>query len=382
MRIGIDASPLGSKQRTGIGRCLHRILQVWSSISTDDEFYLISHLGVHVDFELPTNWHIVEYKLCTPHFAWYQVLYFYLPRIIKKYNLDVFWGTNYTLPYFLGKTKAFLSIYDLAIYKFPGIGEKSTQKKMNRFTPSSVQRANGIITISKATLEDIVAIFKTSKNKVFVNYIGGFSTKEKHFEGHQNVNMELIFDEPFCLFIGTIEPRKNLITLIKAFEEYKEKSHSTVKLILAGKEGWNCSPIYKKVLGSKYRQDIVMPGFISNQDKQYLLSNAAAFLFPSLYEGFGIPILEAMEYRLPVVTTQISSCPEVGGDAVYYLDDPNNSEQLSVLIDRVLNLSASEKSELNIKMVNQLKKFEGVDLEIELYNHIRSINRECNLDGK
>ena len=373
VKIGIDASPLGNEQRTGIGRCLHRILQVWSSLDTDDEIYLISHTGVSVDFKLPQNWHIIEYKLCTSHFAWYQVLYFYLPRIIKKYKLDIFWGTNYTLPFFLGRTKAFLSIYDLAIYRFPGIGAKSTQKKMNRFLPSSVKRANGIITISRATLEDIVDFFRVSETKIFVNYIGGFSTEEKYFKVSKNVDKRLIFSEPFCLFIGTIEPRKNLITLIKAFELYKEKSCSKIKLILAGKKGWNCSEIYRKVSESKYDQDIIMPGFISNEDKQYLLSNASTFIFPSLYEGFGIPILEAMEYRLPVITTRISSCPEVGGDAAYYLDDPNDSDTLATLIESVLNLTNQEKKELNIKMMNQLKKFGGTNLEMELYNYMHNI---------
>ena len=370
MRIGIDASPLRSTQRTGIGRFLHRVLEVWSRMETSDEIYLISHEKIILDFKLPRNWQLVSYKTAVSKGIWYQALYYYLPKYIRILKLDVFWGTNFTLPYFLGKTNGFVSIYDLATYKFPEVALKDTLKKMRKHTASSVKRANGIITISEATATDVRNIFGVAEDKILVNYIGGFTVEKRSWLTQEGVNPTLIFDAPYFLFIGTIEPRKNLNTVIEAFNIYKSRTSSNVKLILAGKRGWNCDSIYESVKQSPYVQDVIMPGFISNADKNYLLENAKVFLFPSLYEGFGIPILEAFEYRIPVITSKVSSCPEVGGDAAVYMDDLQDALELAEHMETLMNIGDEELAKMQERMHVQLSKFSGIDLEQQLYSYI------------
>lgn len=370
MRIGIDASPLKSNQRTGIGRFLHRVLEVWSHMEFSDEIYLISHEKIILDFEPPQNWKLVSYQTFSPKGVWYQVLYYYLPKYIHIYKLDVFWGTNFTLPHFLGKTYGFVSIYDLATYKFPEVALKDTLKKIRKHTASSVKRASGIITISKSTAIDIRDIFKVKEDKIFVNYIGGFTVNKKSCHSYEGINPALILDVPYFLFIGTIEPRKNLTTVIEAFNIYKSRTASNAKLILAGKRGWNCDSIYESVEKSPYAQEIVMPGFISDADKAYLLENAKVFLFPSLYEGFGIPILEAFEYRIPVITSKVSSCPEIGGEAAVYIEDLQDALELAMLMENMMNISEKDLEAMTERMIVQLSKFSGINLERQLYSYI------------
>ena len=144
---------------------------------------------------------------------------------------------------------------------------------------------------------------------------------------------------------------------MKAFEIYKEKTNSSMKLVLAGKKGWKCDSIYYAVEKSEYKNDIVMPGFISDEDKAYLLSNATAFVYPSLYEGFGIPILEAFAYDVPVITANVSSMPEVAGDAAFYIEEPFDANALSRLMINVSNISEEEKEILSDKMKKRLRMF-------------------------
>lgn len=370
MKIGIDASPLTNKQRTGIGRFLHRVLEVWSSLNLNDDIFLFSNKDIYLEFDLPLNWHIIKYKTLSSHAIWYQALYVSLPYCARKLQLDVFWGTNYTIPYNMGNIITYVSIYDLAAFLFPKAGAEATLRKMNHFTKDSVNKSYGVITISESTAVDIKNLFSIDRDKIYVNYIGGFEERKDKNHSAENVNPKLVFDDPFFLFIGTIEPRKNLTTVIKAFELYRKRNQKKVKLILAGKRGWNCNDIYYSAEHSEYSRDIIMPGFISNIDKEYLLSNSNCFLFPSLYEGFGIPILEAFEYRLPVITSNISSCPEVGGEAALYVEDLYNPNELTTCMELIMNMPLEERKKLNQKMETQLLKFCGTKLEEQLYAHI------------
>ena len=178
----------------------------------------------------------------------------------------------------------------------------------------------------------------------------------------------------FFLFISTIEPRKNIVTIVHAFEAFKRREQEknsrqegsgeeenrpgqNIKLVLAGNKGWKYDEILAAVESSPYRNDILMPGYVSDTEKAMLLENAAAFLYPSLYEGFGIPILEAMYCGCPVVTSAVSSMPEVGGDAAFYIREPKNSEELADRMEEVCRLDSGELDELQVRMRRQVKKF-------------------------
>lgn len=358
MRIGIDARMFAEENFTGIARSVHEILKQWSERYPEHEYYLLSRRPINLNFELKENWHIVN----TPWIIDKGKLWvaFELPKLIKELDLDVFWGTNYTLPKILNKkTKAYVTIYDLALFKLKDVGETKNTIRLKLFAKSACKRAEKVIVISKATANDVENIFEINKDKIAVSYCGGLSEgyTTKRTCNMDAVNNCLNFKEDFFLFISTIEPRKNIITIVKAFEKYIERTNSDYKLVLAGRKGWKCDDIYKVIENSKFRDRIILPGFISDDDKLYLLNNAKAFVYPSLYEGFGIPILEAFAYGLPVLTANISSMPEVGGDAAYYVEDPMDADGLSILMEKVSHMNDSEKKKLKTKMEQQLSKF-------------------------
>lgn len=355
MRIGIDATPFIGKEFTGVSRSVYEILKVWINDHPEHEFYLMSPCPIHLDLVMPDNWHIVVSSYRVGGVIWFSIV---LPHVIKKLKLDAFWGTNFQLPNRVPGTKMYVTIYDLAIFRFHGIGTFSNQIKLKTTAKSSCRNANKIIAISEATKKDVIEIFDIPSNKVIVSYCGGTQSMDDTKYDKTIKNPDLASDVPFLLFISTIEPRKNVITIVKAYELYR-KNHpdELLKLILAGKKGWKCEDVFEKIAKSPYRKDIVLPGFISAEEKIWLLQNAKAFLYPSLYEGFGIPILEAMNYDLPVITSRVSSLPEVGGNAVYYIEQPTDAKELEQQISHVLSMDKDEYNALKVRMHAQRQKF-------------------------
>lgn len=356
MKIGIDARNLLTKHYTGIARYIYENIHAWARLYPQHEFYLFSPKRLHLELKLPPNWHIIDDTKTTNGKIWFLLE---LPALVKKYNVDVFWGPSFTLPRKNDKTKYFVTVHDLALFKFKGIGELKNTIRVKGLTKRACKSADGIITISKTTAEDVHELLGIPKEKIYVSYIGGLPSTFSPEYGcdKTKVNPVLQFEEDYFLFISTIEPRKNVLTIIKAFELYKEKTKSSMKLVLAGKKGWRCEPIYQAVENSRYCNDIIMPGFISDDDKAYLLSNACAFVFPSLYEGFGIPILEAFAYDVPVITANVSSMPEVAGNAAFYVNDPFDIDALSQQMLNVSTLSNEDKRRLSDKMKMRLQMF-------------------------
>ncbi len=352
---------------TGIGRYIYEVIKVWIKEYPDDEYYLLANGEIFLGFQLPANWHMVtdDSGIFRNSKIWGIVR---LPYLVKRLKLDVFWGPNFVLPARVKGTKYFVSVYDLAAWRFPDTIERSNAVRLYLRTESACKRADGIIAISQATADDITEIFGIKADDINVCYCGGsVKTSGNNTVGDEigsdrkavkgNINACLQFEEEYFLFVSTIEPRKNVLSIIQTFEKYKERSGSTIKLVLAGKRGWNCDDIYEAAESSTYKEDIVMPGYITEEDKRYLYQNAKLFLFPSLYEGFGIPVLEAMEYGLPVITSRVSSLPEVGGDAVLYVDDPFDIDGIAENIDKICSMSMEEAEELSKKMELQVKKF-------------------------
>lgn len=374
MKIGLDARVISKGNFTGIPRSVFEILRVWVDRFPENEYYLLSDRPVHIDIDLPTNWHVID----TPWVIKKGKLWaaFKLPKLIKMLDLDVYWGTNYTLPRRIrNKTKFYVTIYDLSLVKFKGIGQRDNIIRLRCFAQSACKRAEKVIAISNATAKDITDVFGITKEKIVVSYCGGLPhdyEKNRTFEISE-VRRELQHQEDFFLFIGTIEPRKNILTIVRAFEKYVEETKNHTQLILAGGKGWKCDDIYSYINNSKCRDKIICPGFINEDEKKYLLSKAQLFVYPSLYEGFGIPVLEAFSYGVPVLTTNISSLPEVGGDAAFYIDDPYDINGLKKLMIEICSLDEDERGLLQERMNYQLNKFSW---EKNAYEIMRVITRK------
>lgn len=290
-------------------------------------------------------------------------LYFKLPKILQSDQIDVFWGTQHCLPKrnkYSKNIRFVLTIHDLAIKKLKTVGSLKNTIIQKLFLKKSLINADKIIAISKATKNDIIEIFKIKEDKVDVIYNGtNFSSIEPLSKKQEEEIQEKlkIKDTPFLFFLSTIEPRKNLPTLIKAFNYIKEKENIALKLVLAGGLGWKYEEVIKLFEESKFKEDIIMPGYISKEEKRYLYENSECFVYPSLYEGFGLPILEAMSNKCLVLTANNSSLPEVGGDIAYYYNNVLDYEELGNKIIEVINLKQEEKTQKIEQGLEQVKKF-------------------------
>ncbi|MBP3461180.1 MAG: glycosyltransferase family 4 protein [Bacilli bacterium] len=370
MKIGIDARPLVEK-KTGIGTYLNEILKEINKIDKENEYYLYSNKKIVLDFELNKNFKICEhsYKIGT-----FFVLY-KLSKILKKDNIDLFWGTEHCLPRKKEKTKYLLTIHDLALKKMPSVGKFYNVLIQNFILKKSCDNADKIIAVSKSTKKDLIELLKINDEKIKVIYPNGKQTRKYNLKESEEREIEKKYNiskNNFLFFLSTIEPRKNIITLVKAFEKLKEKNKN-LKLVLSGGLGWKYKKTLKVIEKSKYKKDIILTGYINECEKEYLFKNASCFVYPSLYEGFGIPILEAMNNNQIVVTSNISSIPEVGEEAAFYYDNVLDSNSLKDTIDKVLKLTEEERKEYIKKGQAQVKKFSWEKCAKEIIDEINKM---------
>lgn len=241
---------------------------------------------------------------------------------------------------FGGKTKKVLTINDMIFVKYPQwSGDAAWSAFWTKKLSASANAADCIIAISEATKQDVVACFGIKPEKIRVVYIGLDSTLQ---EEHKSAASCACLpgdshsqEDSFCHALGryilsvcTLEPRKNLVGLVKAFERYKAAAKDDpVKLVIVGKTGWMTNPIFESVRTSRYADDIVVTGYVTDDRLQSLYQNCLFAAYPSFYEGFGLPILEAMAFGKTVAASNTSSMPEVGGDAVCYCS-PHEEESI------------------------------------------------------
>ena len=251
------------------------------------------------------------------------------------------------------KGASVVTVHDMLPVKFPEFYSTSVVEWFNL----GIERLNKIqptvIADSTATKKDILEFTKITSENIHVIPLA-YDEKKSSVQKSADVIKELGIAFPYILYLGRVDIRKNIVRLIEAFESISSK-YSDVKLVIAGEPHLGSEEVALKVKNSKYKSRIIMPGYVSDEQKHALYSEALAFIFTSLYEGFGLPLLEAMTCGSPVITSNVSSMPEVAGDAAI-LVDPYRVEQLAHEIERVIS-SKSLQEELRNKGFAQSKKF-------------------------
>jgi len=228
-----------------------------------------------------------------------------------------------------------VTIHDLSYLYFPDEFLKKDLYQLKNWTEYALNNAIKIIAVSKTTKKDLIHEYTVPDEKISVIYNG--------YENEPIINHQpqKVID-PYFLFVGTLQPRKNLGTLITAFSLF-HKTHPKFKLILAGKKGWLYENIFKQVESVGLKDSVLLPGFVSEKEKDNLYRNATAFILPSLYEGFGIPLLEAMAHGCPVISSFSSSLPEIGGEACLYFDPKNPDDLLEKMVSITTNKDLAKK---------------------------------------
>lgn len=353
MRIGIDARIFKFKDYRGIASATYSIIRSLSQNYKSHSFYLISNTQIYLPGELPDNWHFVVKGINKNGIFWTM---FELPGEIREMKLDVFWSPNFILPPRVKACKYFVTVHDLALFKFKGTASIGTYLSLKILGKSSCKSADKIFAISEATKKDVVDLYGISSNKVSVCYNGVDIFGLRNIEAKPVCKLERQ-ENSYYIFLSTIEPRKNPVTVLQAYEQYREKNYGNEKLVFVGSEGWNLQSFQKAYEDNAYKDDIIFTGYVSEAHKKWLIENAVALLYPSIYEGFGLPILEAFALGTPVVTSNVSSMPEVGGDAAIYVNNPENKKELVDAMKKIKSLSCDELSNIKEKMTIQAERF-------------------------
>lgn len=355
MKIGIDGRAL-TRNRAGIGTYTYEMIKRINDMDNKNEYIIYSNKKVYIDFPLNNNLTIKEFNFKVGT-IW---LYFVLPKILYKDQIDTFWGTQHVLPKrnkYTKKIKFILTIHDVALLKIKGIGKWYNTIIQKLFVKKSCNNANKIMTISNSTKRDLIDLFGIDENKITTTYLGVNAKRNIKLTNKDEKSIIEKYDlknKKFIFFLSTIEPRKNIITLIRAFNIFKE-NHNDFKLIISGGYGWRYKKILNEIKKSKFNQDIVLTGYISREEKEYFYKNCEFFAFPSLYEGFGIPVLEAFLNEALVVTSNNSSLPEVGGNAAFYYENVLNPIELASTFNEAISITSKEKEKRindGLKIVN------------------------------
>ena len=256
----------------------------------------------------------------------------------SKADLTVFF--NYLTPGGL-KGKNMITIYDLVSERFPETMQGRNRRLLQGHLQDSATRASSILTISEFSKSEIIDVLGVPEEKIFVGPCGvdtEFYTPGEGFETEINKKFNL---EKYILYVGTLEPRKNIRTLVEAFSKISDK-YPDVKLVLAGGLGWQPEATLKAIEESKAKDRIIRTGYISNEEKRDLLRNAQFFVFPSIYEGFGMPVTEAMACGTDAVVSESSSLIEISAGLVPLID-PKNADLWAEAMEEKLNFKADDR---------------------------------------
>ncbi len=335
MRIGIDASST-IPPRTGIGNYTYNLLQALGRIDKENEYILYFNYfrpsKIIPKFEQPNFEKVINRIPCRVQRVLHNNLKLPIELFVGK--IDVFHSPNYFLPPTRG-AKGIITIHDITFKRFPETQTRSDTRYANKWVPEALKMANGIITDSQSAKRDIIELLGVPENKIDVIY-GAVDQRFlpiNDIQILQEVKMKYNLPEKFLLYVGTLEPRKNISGLLQAFAILRQ--NISYKLVIAGGKGWLYDEIFEIVRKLNLTEDVIFAGYVPDEDLPAFYNLADLFVFPSLYEGFGLPPLEAMACGVPVVCSNTSSLPEVAGD-VAIMVDPYDVEGLAEAMHKIL----------------------------------------------
>lgn len=344
MKIGIEAERANTLQKTGVEHYAKQLILHLAEIDHENEYILyLRHSPEAWFLKLPKNFQV---KVMPFPIFWTQL------RISWEmlFNpVDVLFIPASALPIIHPK-KTVVTIHDLAWKYFPQSFTWFMRNFLEWSTGFAVKRAFRIIAVSESTKKDLVKFYNVDEKKVVVIH-HGYENEISNIK-LQIPNFEI--QNPYILFLSTIQPRKNLQGLIEAFRELKQQ-HPEIehKLVVVGKPGWKFESIMKEI--ERNRDIVNYLNHVSEEKKYAILHGASALVLPSFYEGFGMQILESFAAGTPVITSKVSSLPEVAGEAAVYFD-PHNKVEIKNAIKNVL-LDKSLADNLKHKGFERLKQF-------------------------
>lgn len=279
---------------------------------------------------------------------------------LKKNNIDLLHSTSFISPPRC-PVKTVVTLHDLAYFLYPDLIPKAKVFYYKCLIPDSIFKARRIIAVSENLKNEIVNFFKVDKDKVEVIYYGVeeiFKPIDKE-RAKKEVFERFGIKDKFILFVGKIRPRKNLETLLEAFYFLDKKIGKRYKLVVAGPWGWLYKEVLRRLKRFKLGEKCVFTGYVDSEDLLYLYNASDLLVYPSIYEGFGLPVLEAFACGVPVITSNNSSLPEISGGAAILVNPKNSNELLEKMIT-VLEDGSLQK-ELRRKGIDRVREFSWLE---------------------
>ena len=340
----------------GIGYFTFESFKIIVKNNPNHEFVFIFDREPHPDFIFAEN---ITSKVISPqarHPLLYKIWYQYsLSKLLKKINADIFVGTDGMLP-LNTDTKTLSVIHDINFHHHPEFLPKKYAIFYNKYFKSFAQNADRIATVSKYSKKDICKSYQINEDKIDVVY-NGVNEKFTTIKSEEKSLIQNKYTEgkPYFLFVGTIHPRKNLINLFKAFDQFKSNTNSDFRLLIAGKKMWWEGEIENTYNSLKHKTDIIFTGRAREDELPKIYASATALTYIPFFEGFGIPLVEAMSCGIPVITSNTTSMPEVVEDAGI-LVNPNDVNEISNALETLHNNQILQQ-EYSQKGLLQAKKF-------------------------
>ena len=330
MRLGIEAQRIFRKNKHGMDYVVLQEIKELQQIDTKNEYYVFVKPGEDRCVESTGNVHIIELS-CPSYPLWEQ---WALPKAAKKYQVDILHCTSNTAPIWCS-IPLVLTLHDIIFLEPRDKQNKSLYQNLGWFyrrldVPKILDKCRRIITVSNFEMENIVSKLNIPRERMAMIY-NGYNNWFKSIEDQNEVYKKYIQEEGFFFFLGNTDPKKNTERTLVAYSQYLKQSTIKRKLLMADLESEYLNGIIERNQIENIRNYIVMPGYIVNSDLPYIYNSAFAFLYTSLRESFGIPLLEAMACGTPVITSNTSSMPEIGGkDAI--LVNPEKSEEITMMM--------------------------------------------------
>jgi glycosyltransferase involved in cell wall biosynthesis len=325
MRIAVNAIFLRKGQLEGYGHYVNELVSRLAVQHPEHEFILVFDRPYDPSFVYGPNVTPVVVKPAARHILafkyWYDIK---APAALKRYKPDV-WLQPYSFCSLRTRIPQVLVLHDLSFLHHPSFISWQHRWYYRLYMKRFLKKAKHVITVSEFSKNDILQHYPVSPGKISVIHNAAAERfRPLSWQEKQQVKVEYSGAKEYFLYTGSIHPRKNLVNLLKAFSQFKKWQHSNMKLIIAGRLAWQSADFEEKLRTFKHRHDVVLTGYVDDGQLAKLTAAAYALVYPSWFEGFGLPIIEAMRAEVPVITSNTSAMPETGGDAALYAapDDP------------------------------------------------------------
>ena len=374
MRIGLDGFPLLTPL-TGVGHYTFELARALALLAPSDQFELVApgpfpgSIIENLRLNCPDNLRAVNAEANSiRRRRWWAVG---LPLYLRKASLDLFHGTNYEVPLW-SKRRSVLTIHDLSILLHADTHRADLARRARRRLPVMARSATRIITATECVRREICEHLHVKADRVTVTPYAPRSGFQAVPAAQANqTKQRLGIEDEFILFVGTVEPRKNLLTLVRAFEQILRQTARRPQLVVVGAEGWLMDELFAFIRESSISERLLLTGYLNDDDLRALYSSCTVFVYPSIYEGFGLPPLEAMACGAPVIASNIATFQETLGSAAQ-LVEPNDVEALARSIVEILS-DENRRRTLSRQGPEQAAKFSWertAQLTLEVYRGV------------